>query len=249
MDGSTTHISAFIALAAGFLSFVSPCVFPLVPSYMVYITGLSFDQLEHEDSKMRRIALRHSSAFVLGFGLIFTIMGASATALGALVLENQLMLMRIGGVMVILFGLYITGFFNLVFLQSEHRIHLAHKPHGLLGSMLVGVTFALGWTPCIGPILGSILVLAGTTGSVLTGIYLLAAYALGLGIPFLIAGVAFPEFVARMKRFNRYLNVFSKASGVLMIATGLLMATNNFGRLVGLVTQFIPGIDLEHLLR
>jgi cytochrome c-type biogenesis protein len=245
---STPHVSALIALAAGFLSFVSPCVLPLVPSYIVFITGLSFDELEHEDKAMRRLAFRHSLAFVAGFALVFILLGASATALGALVQEHQVALMRIGGAVIIVMGLYIAGLFQLLALQSEHRIHLLKKPEGLLGTMLVGITFALGWTPCIGPILGSILVLASTSGSVTTGIYLLSAYALGLGIPFLIAGIAFPYFVSKMRMVSKKLNVISKVSGILLIAIGLMMVTNTFGRFTGFFNQIVPSADLEHYL-
>lgn len=245
---AANHISAFVALAAGFLSFVSPCVLPLVPSYMVFVTGLSFDQLEHESKAIRRVAFKHSLAFVGGFALVFVAMGASATALGALISEYQMVLMRIGGLVIVVFGLYLAGAFKLMALESEKRIHLAHKPHGLLGSGVVGVTFALGWTPCIGPILGSILVMASTAGSVATGIYLLAAYALGLGIPFLIAGLAFPQFVARMRSVNRYLNVFSKVSGVLLIIIGVLMMTNLFARFTGYVNTVVPSVELEQYL-
>lgn len=245
---AANHVSALVALAAGFLSFVSPCVLPLVPSYMVFVTGLSFDQLEHETKAIRKTALRHSLAFVGGFAAVFVAMGASATLLGALISEYQVVLMRIGGLVIIVFGLYLVGAFRLVALESEKRLHLAHKPEGLLGSALVGVTFALGWTPCIGPILGSILVLASTAGSVFTGVYLLAAYAVGLGIPFLIAGYAFPQFIARARSLNRYLNVFSKVSGALLIVIGLLMVTNLFARMTGYINTVVPTIELEHLL-
>ena len=246
---SAPHVSALIAFAAGFLSFVSPCVLPLVPSYIVFITGLSFDQLEHEDKAMRKLAFRHSLAFVAGFSLVFVLLGASATALGALVQEYQVALMRIGGVVIILMGLYIAGVFQLLALQTEHRIHLMKKPEGLLGTGLVGITFALGWTPCIGPILGSILVMASTSGSVSTGIYLLFAYAMGLGIPFLVAGIAFPYFVSRMRVVNKKLNTISKISGILLIAIGLLMVTNTYGRFTGYFNQVVPSVDLERYLQ
>ncbi len=247
MEGAT-HVSALIALAAGLLSFVSPCVFPLVPSYMVFITGLSFDQLEHERGKVRAIALKHSLAFVFGFSLVFVALGASATLLGGLILQYQLVLMRIGGVVIIVLGLYMAGLFKIMALEQEHRFHLANKPHGLVGSGLVGITFALGWTPCIGPILGSILVVASTSSSIGTGIYLLAAYALGLGIPFLIAGVAFPQFLSGMGRINRHLNKIAKASGVLLVIIGLLMVTGLFGRFTGYLNSVVPTMDLEQYL-
>ncbi len=242
------NISVLIAFAAGFLSFVSPCVLPMVPSYMVFITGLSFDQLEHEDKRMRRTAALHSLAFVIGFSLVFVALGASATVLGSLIQQYQMTLMRVGGIIVLIFGLYIAGVLRFGALDQEKRIHLANKPHGFLGTGLVGMTFALGWTPCIGPILGSILVLASTANSVATGIYLLGAYALGLGIPFLIAGVAFPQFMSRMKAITRHMNIVTKAAGVILILIGILMVSGLFWEFTGYINRVVPAIDLEQYL-
>ncbi len=243
-----SNASALLALAAGFVSFVSPCVLPLVPSYMVFITGLSFDQLEHENKAMRRVAAFHAAAFVLGFSLIFILLGASATALGSLVFQYSGILMRVGGVVVLLFGFYLLGLLKWGALEQEKRIHLANKPHGYLGTVVVGMTFALGWTPCIGPILGSILLLASSTGSVATGIYLLGAYALGLGIPFLLAGIAFPWFIGRMRKASRFLGYVTKASGVMLVALGLLMITNTFPQFTGWFGRILPTIELEQYL-
>jgi cytochrome c-type biogenesis protein len=243
-----SNATALLAFAAGFLSFVSPCVLPLVPSYMVFITGLSFDQLEHEDKRMRKIAMLHSLAFVVGFSIVFVALGASATALGSFIHQYSGLMMRIGGIVVIFFGLYMAGAFNWGSLDKEKRFHLMAKPQGLLGTGVVGMTFAFGWTPCIGPILGSILLIASTSGSVGTGMYLLGAYAMGLGIPFILAGILFPQFVARLRHVNRYLNIITKISGVLLIVLGLLMVTNQFLYFTGWMGRILPAIDLEYLL-
>lgn len=244
-----TNVTALIAVAAGFLSFVSPCVLPLVPSYMVFITGLSFDLLEAEDRHVRWVALKHSLAFVSGFAIVFILLGASATYLGALVQRHQNLLMRLGGLVVVFFGLYLAGWIKLGGLSQERRFHLARKPHGLFGTAVVGMTFGLGWTPCIGPILGSILVLASNTGDVLEGMFLLAAYALGLGVPFLVAGIAFPQFVARLRGMNRQMHRISKISGVLLVTIGVLMVAGQFGRFTAFLSSWLPTIELEHLLQ
>jgi cytochrome c-type biogenesis protein len=242
------QVTAFFALAAGFLSFVSPCVLPLVPSYMVFITGLSFDELEKEGSRARRIAAMHSLAFIGGFSLVFVLLGASATYLGSFFQQNQLLLLRLGGVVVLFFGLYLVGAFQWGALEGEKRLHLARKPEGMLGTGLVGMTFALGWTPCIGPILGSILVVAGASGQVSTGMFLLTLYALGLGIPFFLAGILFPQFVARVRFISKHLNVVTKISGVILIVVGLMMVTNTFSYLTSFLMSRLPMLNLEEFL-
>ena len=241
------NLSIFIAFAAGFLSFVSPCVLPMIPSYMVFITGLSFDELEQGRPGVRRAATLHSFAFVVGFSIVFVALGASATVLGSMVYQYQDLMMRLGGVVIIFFGLYVAGMFNFGVMDQEKRMHLTRKPQGFLGTGLVGITFGLGWTPCIGPILGSILVMASTANSVGTGVYLLSGYALGLGIPFLLAGIAFPQFLARMRGVTRHMNVVTKVSGFVLVALGLLMVSGIFWNFTGYINRVVPAIDLESL--
>jgi cytochrome c-type biogenesis protein len=219
-----------MAFAAGLLSFLSPCVLPLVPSFLVYITGLSFEQLTQESptSAVKRTALIHATAFILGFSAVFILFGASATAAGQLLLDYQDWLRMIGGALIVLFGLYLMGAFSLPFLMVEKRLHVQRRPAGPIGTFLVGSAFAAGWTPCVGPILGSILLVASASDSVGTGIGLLALYSLGLGIPLFIAALGLGAFLTRVKQLNRYMKTVSTASGVFLIVLGILFFTNSF---------------------
>jgi len=179
-----SHISIFVAFSAGFLSFVSPCVLPLVPSFVTYITGLTFEDITSakEKTRVRYITITNSLAFIGGFSFIFVLLGASATFIGEAFLAYQDIIQKIGGILIVLFGLYIMGVIKLNFLSSEKKFHIENKPAGFIGSFLVGMAFAAGWTPCVGPILGTILLYASTTGSVAKGMGLLAVYSLGLGL-------------------------------------------------------------------
>jgi len=238
----TQDLSLFIAFAAGLLSFLSPCVLPLVPSYVAFITGLSFEELTHEHSKqkLRRIILSHSLLFILGFSVLFTALGASASLLGQFLSEYRDAIRIIGGVLIILFGLFISGIFSLSFLQQEKKFHLQHKPIGYIGTFFVGVTFAAGWTPCVGPILSSILLYASTAENMLSGIFLLLAYSLGLGLPFFACSLALNTFLAAFQRARRYIGVFTKIGGVLLILVGILLLTNSFVFLNDLLSRWLP---------
>jgi len=235
-------LSLFIAFAAGLLSFLSPCVLPLVPSYVAFITGLSFEELTHEHSKqkLRRTILSHSLLFILGFSVLFTALGASASLLGQFLSEYRDTIRIVGGVLIILFGLFISGIFSLSFLQQEKKFHLQHKPLGYLGTFFVGVTFAAGWTPCVGPILSSILLYASTAENMLSGIFLLLAYSLGLGLPFFACSLALNTFLAAFQRARRYIGVFTKIGGVLLILVGILLLTNSFVFLNDLLSRWLP---------
>lgn len=235
-------LSLFIAFAAGLLSFLSPCVLPLVPSYVVFITGLSFEELTHEHSKqkLRRIILIHSLLFILGFSFLFTALGASASLLGQFLSEYRDAIRIIGGILIILFGLFISGIFSLSFLQQEKKIHLQHKPIGYLGTFFVGVTFAAGWTPCVGPILSSILLYASTAENMVSGIFLLLAYSLGLGLPFFICSLALNSFLATFQKARRYIGLFTKIGGVLLILVGVLLLTNSFEVLNDWLNRLFP---------
>jgi cytochrome c-type biogenesis protein len=182
--GAGANLSVFVAFAGGVFSFLSPCVLPLFPSYLSFITGMSVDQLQTagDAAQRRRVVLGHSLAFILGFSTVFVGMGASFSALSQLLVDYRDLIRRVGGALIIVFGLYLAGALRLAWLGRSQQVRLQSKPAGLVGSWLVGVTFAVGWTPCVGPILGSILTLAGTSETVSTGVTLLAAYSAGLAV-------------------------------------------------------------------
>ncbi len=220
----TGGVGMFIAFTAGLLSFLSPCVLPLVPSYVTFITGLSVEDV----SKSRRTAVTHALLFVAGFTIIFMLLGAGATTLGFVVKQQRVWLARIGGALIIVFGLYLLGVLNIGFLARERRFHLADKPMGYLGTMLVGIAFGAGWSPCIGPILGAILTYTASEADLQRGMLLLFAYSMGLAVPFLAAAFAVEWFLKMFSRFKGYLGYVQKVAGVLLIAVGLLMVTNYF---------------------
>ena len=236
---ATQNMSFFIAFSAGFLSFVSPCVLPLVPSYVSYITGLSLEELTSPEGKARarKMAMKNSLMFILGFSTIFIFFGASATFMGQFFLSNQAIIRKIGGVLIIFFGLYIMGLIKPALLMRDARFHFQNKPAGYIGSYLVGVAFGAGWTPCVGPILGSILLYASTTGSVFIGIQLLAIYSLGLGLPLFLSSLGVQTFLVYFKKTSRHLRYVSGASGLFLVAVGLMIFTNSLTRLTSFFTE------------
>ena len=236
-------LGLFVAFAAGLLSFLSPCVLPLVPSYIGFLTGMSLPEMRQR----RRVALTHALLFVLGFSLVFIVLGASATALGRALNYYQVWLQRIGGVLIIGFGLVCLGVIKVEFLSQERRVQVEHKPLGYLGSVLVGMAFAAGWTPCIGPVLGAILGLAATSSDLTRGMLLLAAYSAGLAVPFVIAALALESFLGWFQQFRRYLPWVMRLSGGLLIVVGLLMASGEFTRLAGWLQQFTPAVLREQI--
>ena len=223
-----------LAFLAGLLSFLSPCVLPLIPSYVGFLTGLTLEELEVR----RGTALLHALWFVAGFSAIFVALGATASAFGALLLRSQVWIGRIGGVVVILFGLYLLGVLQPAFLMRERKVQLAHKPLGFAGSAFVGITFGAAWTPCIGPILGAILTLAAAQGSVTQGSALLGAYSLGLAVPFLLTALALDRFLVWFQRFRPYLVWIERIAGVLLIMLGLLLLTDRFT----LIASWLQGL-------
>jgi cytochrome c-type biogenesis protein len=236
------EISLVAAFLAGVVSFISPCVLPLVPSYVTFITGVSFDELtaEKQTARVRRLTILHSLAFILGFSLVFIALGATATATGQFLREHQDTLRRVGGVLIILFGIYLTGILPIPALSRERKFQLTQKPLGYLGSVLVGITFAAGWTPCIGPILASILLYASTTKTVGTGVLLLTVYSLGLGLPFFLASLGLNSFLAASSRIRRSLRTIEIVSGVILIAFGIALVTNVFTYFVSFLSRFLP---------
>ena len=232
-----------VAFFAGLLSFLSPCVLPLVPSYVGFITGMTLPEV----TGRRRAALTHALLFVAGFSLVFVLLGASATALGRALNYYQVWLQRVGGVLIILFGLLCLGVFKVGLLNQERRLHLERKPVGYLGSALVGMAFGAGWTPCIGPVLGGILGLAATSNDVSRGMQLLAVYSAGLAVPFLIAAVAVESFLDWFQRFRHFLPWVMRVSGVMLIVVGVLLVTGEFTRLAGWLQGLTPDFLREQL--
>lgn len=229
-------VGVAVAFLAGVLSFLSPCVLPLVPSYVSFITGLSLDQLEQR----RWTAVTHALWFVLGFTLIFVALGATATGLGRLLNYHQRWLERVGGTLILAFGVYLLGGLHWMPLERERRVQLQHKPLGYLGSLLVGLAFGAGWTPCIGPILGSILLYTSTRASLGQGVLLLLTYSLGLAVPFLLAALAVERFVGWFRRYRRLIPLTTRLAGALLVAVGLLVATGYFSLLAGWLQALTP---------
>ncbi len=236
-------MSFLVAFSAGLLSFLSPCVLPLIPSYITFLTGLSLEDAQNS----RRVALIHAALFVGGFTLFFLAVGAGATALGALLNQHREWITRVGGVLIIIFGLYLLGVFNIAAFGRERRLHLADKPVGYLGSVFVGIAFGAGWTPCIGPMLGSILTLAAATTSFTEGMLLLFAYSMGLAIPFLLAAVLLQRFLVFFTRVKRTMAWVSRISGALLVIIGLLMVTNYFTILATFMNSLTPKFLLNLL--
>lgn len=244
------YVSPLIAFVAGLLTFFSPCVIPLLPAYICYITGLSFEEITELRNRKttRRITSVHSLLFILGFSLIFILLGASATYLGKLLGDHRVLLKNIGGVVVILLGMHIAGILPvpfgvpIKFLLKERWIRLSRKPWGYLGSILVGITFALGWIPCIGPVLSAILVYAASTQRVSQGIALLAVYSLGLAVPLFISSIAMTTFLSFFQKIKKFLRVVSVVAGALLILAGIMIISGQF-MLVQASTQKGTGED------
>ena len=232
----TTSVGLFIAFTAGVLSFLSPCVLPLIPSYMSFITGLSLVEMGDQ----RRAAVTHALLFVSGFTLIFMALGATATGLGRLLQFHQVWLERAGGVLIVVFGLYMLGAFSFGVFARERRVHIQNKPLGYLGSVLVGVAFGAGWTPCIGPILGSILLYTSSQGDLGQGVVLLFSYSMGLAVPFLIVALAVERFITWFQSYRRYMPFVTKASGGMLVFLGLLLMSGYFSLLAAWLQGLTP---------
>jgi cytochrome c-type biogenesis protein len=225
---SSQGVTMLVAMGAGLLSFLSPCVLPLFPSYLAFIGGLSFDELRSADQspRLRAQVVRNALAFILGFSVVFVALGASFSYVGQLLFRSQHVIRQIGGVLIILFGLYIAGVLRIPWLARERRFQLAGQQGQAVGAAIVGVTFGAAWTPCVGPILGSILLLATTTNSTLDGVKLLTAYSAGLAIPFFLASLAVERSLRFADRFKRWLPLVEKVAGALLVIMGILVFTN-----------------------
>jgi cytochrome c-type biogenesis protein len=233
------------ALLAGVLSFLSPCVLPLVPPYLAFIGGTTFDQLTGEDETPRHVyqtVVLSSVAFVLGFTTVFVMLGATATVAGHLLAANLPLLSKIAGVIIILAGLHFLGVIHLPILHREARYHADARPAGLLGAYVIGLAFAFGWTPCIGPVLAAILAIAAGQDSVSQGVSLLFVYSLGLGIPFIAAAFAIRPFMRSMARHRNKLAVVEKVLGGFLVLTGVLFLTNSMTLIAAWILETFPGL-------
>jgi cytochrome c-type biogenesis protein len=248
MEENVTLLAAF---GAGLLSFVSPCVLPLIPGYLSYISGLSLDEMRGTPGRdaavaiaapadARRRILLSSLAFILGFSLVFIALGASASAIGHFLTHRLSLLGKIAGVIIVLFGLHTMGVLRIEWLYQEKRVQTQRKPTSLLGAVLVGIAFAFGWTPCIGPILAGILAIAATRSGVGEGVRLLAAYSAGLAVPFFLTALAINRFFGAMSRIRKHYHAIEVVSGGLLVAIGLLIFTNRFTVIAQWLTPYLP---------
>jgi cytochrome c-type biogenesis protein len=238
------EVTYFGALIAGLVSFLSPCVLPLVPPYLCFLGGTTMEELSGEDAIPEGVYSRvvlSALFFVLGFTTVFISLGATATVLGQLVAENLATLAKIAGVVIILLGLHFLGFFRISFLDREARYHAETRPAGLIGAYLIGLAFAFGWTPCIGPVLAAILFVAASEESIWQGISLLTVYSLGLGIPFVAAALAIRPFLGFLQRFRRHLGTVERVMGGLLVVTGILFVTGSMSTIAYWMLEMFPG--------
>ena len=241
-------LGVLVAFSAGLFSFLSPCVLPLFPSYLSFITGMSVDRLTHEVSAGARTrVLLHSVAFILGFSLVFVSLGASFSAAGQFLLDYRDWIRIGGGVLIVVFGLYIAGVLRVSLFGRTQQLQIRSKPAGLIGSFLVGLTFAIGWTPCVGPILGSILTLASNDKTIAQGIALLLSYSAGLGLPFLLSSIALGAFLRFFKRYRPFIPAVERAAGALLVVVGILVATNYYVLLNSWAISLTPEWLLKRL--
>ncbi len=242
MDGPAP-LGLLIAFGAGLLSFLSPCVLPLVPSYVTFITGMNLEDLQQS----KKNTLIHALLFVAGFTLIFLALGAGATVFGQLMLRYRDVIARVGGALIIVFGLYLLGVFNLAFLMKDTRLHLANKPLGYFGTLVVGIAFGAGWSPCIGPILGAILTMAMNESNLGRGMTLLFAYSMGLAVPFLAAALMVERFLAIFAKVRHHMVWVNRMAGALLVLVGVLMVTNRFTMLSNWLQDFTPEFILNRI--
>jgi cytochrome c-type biogenesis protein len=240
MHGEVTFLAALIA---GLVSFLSPCVLPLVPPYLVFMTGASLERLAERapEQRMRREAATTALVFVLGFTTVFVALGASASAIGALLRAYSGPLAIVAGVVIIVMGLHFLGLTPIAWLRREKRLTVA-KPVGLWGAYVIGLAFAFGWTPCIGPILAAILAVAASEQTIARGAGLLAVYSLGLGIPFIIAALAIEPFAAFLSRFKNYLHRVEQAMGALLVLAGIAFLTGSLNQLSVWLLETFPAL-------
>ena len=237
----TTHVGAGIAFLAGLVSFVSPCVLPLVPAYLSFLTGSTIEELQNSTAAPARVrVLAHAVAFIIGFTIVFVALGASASAVGMLLKTNRHIIAQIGGAIIIILGLQMIGVFRLKFLAMDKRLHLQPGNRSFFMSGVVGVAFAAGWSPCIGPILAAILAIASQAGGAAQGAWLLFIYSMGLAVPFIILALAFGAVLPVLNRMKRSLRIVEIVAGVFMIFVGIVLLTDKFLIIAGKLYQYVP---------
>lgn len=244
-----TDVTFFVAFAAGVFSFLSPCVLPLIPSYLSFLSGVSLDEMRDERTRARvrwRVVL-NSLAFIIGFSLVFVSLGASASFLSGFFLGYRNLIRILGGIFILLVGLYLVGVFKIAALDRYLQFNLKDKPTGYLGSVLVGITFAVAWTPCVGPILGATLALASTSSEVGRGTVMLMSYAMGLALPFFLSALAINSFFQFSQRLRRYVQAIHTVGGVLLIIVGILLMTDYMTMLNAYALRFTPTWLLQRL--
>ena len=224
----TEAVTYQAALIAGLLSFFSPCILPLIPAYFTFITGLSLDELTENAKQTRQKVILSTLAYVCGFSFVFILLGASASFMGGLVNQYTWVIRYVGGGIILIFGLHLLGLINIKQLNFEKRIHMSEKPLHLLGTFAIGMAFGAGWSPCIGPMLGSILIMAGSQETVIEGVVLLSIYSAGLALPFILISLFITRIVEIMKRAKRALFYVNKVSGVLLVLLGILLIFDKF---------------------
>ena len=253
MEENVTLLAAF---GAGLLSFISPCVLPLIPGYLSYISGLSLEEMRSPGAvpggaaaagvavvappEVRRRILLSSLAFILGFSIVFISLGAAASAIGQFLLERLPIFSKLAGTVIIIFGLHTMGVLRIEWLYQEKRVQTSRKPAGFIGALLVGIAFAFGWTPCIGPILGGIMLLAGTEETIGRGVRLLAIYSLGLGVPFFLTALMINRFFGALSRIRKHYHKIELVSGILLVAIGVLIFTDKFTVIAQWLTPYLP---------
>ncbi len=226
------NITYQAALFAGLLSFFSPCILPLIPAYFSFITGLSLEELTEDKKETRKKVILSTLFYVAGFSFIFILFGASASFLGGLVSQYSWIIRYIGGGIILVFGLHLLGIINIKSFNFEKRAHISEKPLHLMGTFVIGMAFGAGWSPCIGPMLGSILIVAGNQDTIFKGVSLLAVYSAGLAIPFIVISFFITSILEIMKRTTKFIGIINKLSGILLIIIGLLLIFDKF-RLLG----------------
>ncbi len=233
---SVSEVSIIVSFTAGILTFLSPCILPLLPSYITYITGKSFDDIKSlgSSASIRRLTTIHSLLFILGFSIVFVLLGVTFTYLGSFFGIRKIWLERVGGILIIFFGLHMAGVLNLKFLDLEKKLIFNKKKVGYFSSLLVGMVFAVGWTPCVGPILSSILIYATTLDSLPRAIMLLCFYSLGLAVPFFIASLAINQFLFLFNRFKAFMKFVPVITGVFLIVVGITLLLGYFSKLAGM---------------
>lgn len=240
------NVTLLAAFGAGLLSFISPCVLPLIPGYLSYISGLSLDEMRGTGAAavatpaVRNRVLLSSLAFILGFSIVFVALGASASAIGQFLMSRLTILGRIAGAIIILFGLHTMGLLRIDWLHQEKRVQTTQRPAGFIGAVVVGIAFAFGWTPCIGPILAGILAVAAAQNTIEQGVKLLAAYSLGLAIPFFATALAINRFFSAFARIRKHYHMIELTSGALLVIIGILIFTNRFTIIARTLQPYLP---------